>query len=105
MAFLTSLRRRAPWVAGAVLLALLGLPLLIAGMRFGLRYWPFLVGAAAILVLLAGWLERLWQTRSLERPKSRAAGRSRFRVLPGGRAESPPSEEDDDDTDEPRWLM
>ncbi len=105
MAFLTSLRRRAPWVAGAVLLALLGLPLLVAGMRFGLRYWPFLVGAAAILLLLAGWLERLWQTRPLERPRSSAAGRSRFRVLPGGRAESPPSEEDDDDTDEPRWLM
>ncbi len=106
MALLNSLRRRAPWVAGAVLLALLGLPLLVAGMRFGLRYWPFLVGAAAILLLLAGWLERLWQTRPLERPRSRVAGRSGFRVLPGGRAESPPSElDDDDDTDEPRWLM
>ena len=105
MALLNSLRRRAPWVAGAVLLALLGLPLLVAGIRFGLRYWPFLVGAAAILLLLAGWLERLWQTRPLQRPKSRSAAGSRFRVLPGGRAESPPPELDDDDTDEPRWLM
>ena len=105
MALLTSLRRRAPWVAGAVLLSLLGLPLLVAGVRFGLRYWPFLVGAAAILVLLAGWLERLWQTRPLERPRSRSAARSRFRVLPGGRAEDPPPELDDDDTDKPRWLM
>ena len=105
MALLTSLRRRAPWVAGAVLLALLGLPLLIAGMRFGLRYWPFIVGAAATLLLLAGWLERLWQTRPLQRARSHSATRSRFRVLPGGRAKSPPPKLDDNDTDEPRWLM
>lgn len=102
MALLTSLRLRAPWVAGAVLLALVGLPLISLGMRFGLRYWPYLVGAAALLVLLAGWVERVWKTRPL-RPRSRSANKSRFRVLPGGRAEGRPSEVDDDD--KPRWLM
>jgi len=105
MALLTSLRLRAPWVAGAVLLALVGLPSIILGMRFGLRHWPYIVGAAALLVLLAGWVERVWQTRPLRRPRFRSAKnkKSRFRVLPGGRAEPRPSESDDDD--KPRWLM
>ena len=105
MALLTSFRLRAPWVAGAVLLVLLGLPLVVLGMRFGLRYWPFFVGAAALLVLLAGWVERVWQTRPLRRSTSRAAKKSRFRVLPGGRAEGRAPELDDDDPDKPRWLM
>ena len=103
MALLTSLRSRAPWVAGAVLLALVGLPSIILGMRFGLRYWPYIVGAAALLVLLAGWVERVWQSRPLWRTRSRSADKSRFRVIPGGRAEPRPSESDDDD--KPRWLM
>ena len=106
MALLTSLRLRAPWVAGAVLLALLGLPLLGLGMRFGLReYWPFYVGAAALLVLLAGWVERFWQSRPLHRPRSRSSNKSRFRVLPGGRAEGRSSDSGDDDPDKPRWVM
>ena len=103
MALLTSLRLRAPWVAGAVLLAFVGLPAIILGVRFGLHYWPYLVGAAALLVLLAGWVERVWQSRPLRRPRSRSADKSRFRVIPGGRAEPRPSESDDDD--KPRWLM
>ena len=92
--------------AGALVLAMIGLPLILAALRFGLQYWPFLVGAGAILVLLAGWLERLWQSRPLTRPKSRSAAHSRFRVLRGGRKEGGPRELDaDDDNDEPRWLM
>lgn len=106
MALLTSLRLRAPWVAGAVLLALVGLPLFGLGMRFGIReYWPFFVGAAAFLVLLAGWVERVWQTRPLRQPRSRAANKSRFKVLPGGRAEGRAPGPDDDDPDKPRWVM
>ena len=108
MALLTSLRLRAPWVVGAVLLAFLGVPLVGLGMRFGLReYWAFYVGAAALLILLAGWVERVWQSRPLERPKSRSASakQSRFRVLPGGRAEGRSRRPDDDDPDKPRWLM
>jgi len=103
MALLTSLRLRAPWVAGAVLLALVGVPSIILAMRFGLRYWPYLVGAAALLVLLAGWVERVWQSRPLQPPRSRSGKKSRFRVIPGGRAEPRPPETDDDD--KPRWLM
>jgi len=103
---LSSLRRRAPWVAGALLLALVGLPLLAAGARFGLRhYWPFLLGAGAILILLAGWLERWWQARARPRPRSRSGAQRWFRVLRGGRADRPPKVDADDDTEEPKWLM
>jgi protein-S-isoprenylcysteine O-methyltransferase Ste14 len=103
---LSPLRRRAPWVAGALLLALVGLPLLAAGARFGLRYWPFLLGAGAILLLLAGWLERAWQSRAHPRLRWTSEAQRRFRLLRGGRKEGGPPELDgDDDTEEPRWLM
>ncbi|MGD8896176.1 MAG: hypothetical protein PVJ73_09095 [Acidobacteriota bacterium] len=106
MSSLSGLRRRAPWVAGALLLALVGLPLVAAGARLGLHRWPFLLGAGAILLLLAGWLERLWQARALPRLPSIPGARKRFRVLRGGRAGSRPPETDaDDDTEEPKWLM
>jgi protein-S-isoprenylcysteine O-methyltransferase Ste14 len=103
---LSSLRRRAPWVAGALLLALVGLPLLAAGARFGRSYWPFLLGAGAILLLLAGWLERVWQSRTRPRLRWTSDAQRRFRLLHGGRPEGdPPELDDDDDTEEPRWLM
>jgi protein-S-isoprenylcysteine O-methyltransferase Ste14 len=106
MSSLSDLRRRAPWVAGALLLALVGLPLVAAGVRFGLRHWPFLLGAGAILLLLAGWVERLWQSRALPRLGSRSGARRRFRVLRGGRGEGrPPRLDADDDSEEPKWLM
>jgi hypothetical protein len=108
MSPLSPLRRRAPWVAGALLLALVGLPLLGAALRVGLRYWPFLVGAAAILLLAAGSLERWWKSRPVARSPSRSA-RRRFRMVEGGRREPGPREldhlDDDDKDDEPRWLM
>lgn len=106
MAPMSPLRRRAPWVAGALLLALVGFPVLGLGLRLGLAdSWPFLVGGVALLLLLAGWVERTWQSRPLNRPKTRSAGRSRFRVLPGGRSEDRPMDLEDDDNDKPRWLM
>ena len=105
MTSLSNLRRRAPWVAGALLLALVGLPLVAAAARFGLRHWPFLLGAGAILLLLAGWLERWWQTRALPRPRKRTGPQRWFRVLKGGRTDRPPKNDPDDDTEEPKWLM
>jgi len=109
MSPLPSLRRRAPWVAGAVLIALIGLPLLLAALRFGLQYWPWLLGAGAILLLLAGSLERWWQSRPVSLPsrRSRSGERSRFRVVEGGRGrkDPPADKEAEDDPDEPRWLM
>jgi len=106
MAPMSPLRRRAPWVAGALLLALVGFPLLGVGLRLGLQeVWPFLLGAAAFFLLLAGWVERRWQSRPVPRPKARSAARSRFRVLPGGRTEDRPIDLENDDSDEPRWLM
>jgi hypothetical protein len=105
MSPLSPVRRRAPWVAGALLLALIGLPLLGAALRVGLRYWPFFLGAAAILVLAAGSLERWWQSRPV-RPRSRSAARSRFQVVKGGRREPGlPGPDKDGKDDEPRWLM
>jgi hypothetical protein len=101
-------------VAGAVLLAFLGVPLLLAGLRFGLQYWPWLLGAGAILLLLAGSVERWWQSRPVTSHKSRSSSRSRsrFRVVEGGRSGKGPfasreggDDDSDDDSDEPRWLM
>lgn len=109
MSPLSPMRRRAPWIAGAVLLALVGLPLAGAALRFDI-HWPYVVGAGAIILLLAGWLERWWQSRPLTRPtsRSRSKGRSRFRVVDGGRADqdrSPGLGTEDDNDDEPKWLM
>lgn len=107
MSPLSPLRRRAPWVAGAVLLALVGLPLLGAALRFDLN-WPYALGAGAILLLLSGWLERWWQSRPLSRSPSwtRSKARSRFRVVEGGRGQRPPDPGTDDESDdEPKWLM
>lgn len=113
MSPLSPLRRRAPWVAGAVLLALVGLPLLGVALRFDIE-WPWVVGAGAILLLLAGWLERWWQSRPPARSssRSRSKARGRFRVLEGGRrspGRAPDFEtdddRDDDKDDEPKWLM
>lgn len=107
MSSLSPMRRRAPWVAGALLLALVGVPLLAAAARLGLRHWPFLLGAAAILLLLAGWLERLWQARALPRLRARTEAQRRFRILRGGKAGRRPPELDEDERDpkEPKWLM
>ena len=106
---LSPLRQRAPWVAGALLLALVGLPLLAAGLRAGWQHWPWLLGAGAALLLLAGWLERWWQSRPLTRSssRSRSKARGRFRVVEGGRAADGrlPEAGADDESDEPKWLM
>jgi protein-S-isoprenylcysteine O-methyltransferase Ste14 len=109
MSPLSPLRRRAPWIAGAVLLAVVGLPLVAAALRFDVR-WPYLVGAGALLVLLAGSLERWWQSRPLPRPafRARSKARSRFRVVDGGRASHGPlsgPDADEENDDEPKWLM
>ena len=109
MSPLSPLRRRAPWVAGAVLLALVGLPLVGAALRSDIR-WPYLLGAGALLLLLAGWLERWWQSRPLTHPtsRSRSKARSRFRVVDGGRAQqgrSPELDAEDDNDEDPKWLM
>jgi protein-S-isoprenylcysteine O-methyltransferase Ste14 len=96
--------RGSPWLAGALLLALAGglaAPLLL---WLGLRSWPAWVGLAAVLVLLFGWLERLWQRRPLPRP-TRVAARRRFRVVPGGKGNGHAHDAPDDDGEKPRWLM
>jgi fatty acid desaturase len=96
--------RRAPWLGGAVLLALavgLAAPLTYA---LGFRRWPLSVGLAAGLLLAFGGLERLWQHRPLPRPH-RVAGRHRFRVVPGGKGNGHAHDSTDDDGEKPRWVM
>jgi len=97
--------RRAPWLGGALLLALaVGLvaPLAYA---LGLSGWPLLVGLGAGVILLFGALERLWQRRPLPRPH-RVADRNRFRLVPGGKGNGHAKDSTKDDGgDKPRWVM
>ena len=73
--------RRAPWLGGAVLLALAAGLVAPLALAVGLRGWPFYAGLGAGLILLFGAIERLWQRR----PQAR----SRFVVLRGG-VQTPP---------------
>jgi hypothetical protein len=96
--------RRAPWLGGAVLLALaagLTAPLAYA---LGVRRWPLVVGLGAGLVLLFGGIERVWQRRPLPR-RRRVTDRRRLRVVPGGKGDGHAHDSTDDEGDKPRWLM
>jgi hypothetical protein len=97
--------RRAPWLGGALLLALAAGLVAPLAFTLGVRRWPLLVGLAAGLILLFGGLERLWQRLSLPR-RSRVADRRRFRVVPGGKGNGHDREATkDDEGEKPRWLM
>ena len=96
--------RRAPWLGGALLLALAAGLVAPLAYRLGPGRWPLLAGLGAGLLLLFGGLERLWQRRPLPRPK-RAADRTRFRVLPGGKGNGHAHDKKDDGGDKPRWVM
>ena len=96
--------RRAPWLGGAVLLALAAGLVAPLAYALGSRRWALSVGLGAGLVLLFGAIERLWQRRPLPRPK-RVADRSRFRVVPGGKGNGHAHDLKDDDGDKPRWVM
>src|SRR5512139_3942324 len=96
--------RRAPWLGGAVILALaVGLTAPVA-YALGVRRWPLLLGLVAVLLLLFGGVERLWPRRPLER-RPRAAARPRFRVVPGGKGNGRSHDSTDDDGEKPRWVM
>ena len=96
--------RRAPWLSGALLLALVAGLTAPAAWALGVSRWPLLVGLAAGLVLLFGRLERLWQRRPLPR-RRRVAERLRFRVVPGGKGNGHSHDSTDDDGEKPRWVM
>jgi hypothetical protein len=105
--------RRSPWLAGLLLLALAAALVAPVAWHLGLRRWPIHLGLLAILLLLFGTAERLWQSvagswyrRSLAR--MRAAARP-FRVLPGGKGRRKGNGHDHDldqgHDDGPRWVM
>jgi fatty acid desaturase len=97
--------RRAPWLAGALLLALAAGLVAPLAYTLGWSRWPLLAGLGAGLILLFGGLERLWQRRPLPRPR-RATGHTRFRVLPGGKGNGHDHDSTKDDGgDKPRWVM
>ena len=96
--------RRAPWLGGALLLALAAGLVAPLAYTLGPGRWPLLAGLGAGLLLLFGGLERLWQRRPLPRPK-RAADRTRFRVFPGGKGNGHAHDKNDDGGDKPRWVM
>jgi O-antigen/teichoic acid export membrane protein len=96
--------RQNTWLAGAVVLLLVVALVLPALAALGLRRWPLLVGAAAGLLLLAGWLERLWLSRPPPRPARRDS--SRFKVLRGGKGNGEDVDlTDDEATSKQKWLM
>ena len=97
--------RRAPWVAGALLLALAAGLVAPLAYALGFHRWPFLVGLGAGVILLFGGLERLWQRRPLPH-RHRAADRNRFRVVPGGKGNGHAKDSNEDGGgDKPRWVM
>ena len=107
MSFLVRLRR-SPWLSGTVLLVLavfVAAPFVHLAGRYG---WPAFAGAAALLLLAFGSLERLWQKRSLPR-HHRPVDRRRFRVVNGGKTHDKSNGHARDvgggEDDKPRWVM
>jgi len=97
--------RRAPWLTGALLLLLTASLTAPVALFLGLRRWPLWVGLAAVLLLVLGGLERLWQRRALPR-RHRVADRHRLRVVPGGKGNGHDRDsKKDDDGEKPRWVM
>jgi hypothetical protein len=103
--------RRSPWLAGVLLLVLAASLVAPAACLIGPRHWALSAGLLAIVLLLFGAVERLWQRRSSGR--TRAAERSRFRVVPAGKgkgkgnghARDAAEGHTDDDGDGPSWVM
>ena len=104
--------RRTPWLPGLLLLVLAVVVVAPSVYAFGWRRWPLHAGLLAALVLLFGWVERRWKSRALPR-RHRPLDRSRFRVVPGGKAKGKGNghatdlqgDAPEDDGDKPRWVM
>jgi hypothetical protein len=99
--------RRSPWLVGALLLLLAAALAAPVVFRFGWRRWPLYAGLVAVLLLVFGGVERLWQRRALPSPR-RTAKRSRFRLFPGGKRKGNGQSHDSDSEgggDKPRWVM
>ena len=95
--------RRAPWLSGALVLVLAVGIVAPLGLRLGGRYWALYVGLGAALLLLFGWIERIWKTRGAPKPPR---ARGKLRILRGGRGNGKDIDlAKDETTDGQRWLM
>ena len=101
MSALTTRIRQAPWLPGAVILAISISISAAVGLALGTRSWPIYLGLAVGVLLLLGWIERLWARRAAP-PKPRARGK--LKILQGGKA-APYDLEKDNSTDSQRYLM
>jgi hypothetical protein len=106
--------RRSPWLAGAVLLLLAAGLLAPAVYLIGARRWPLYAGLLAVLLLLFGAVERLWQSAAASWQRrsfasAQTARRSRFQVLVGGKEKKGKgnghARDASDGQDGPRWVM
>jgi protein-S-isoprenylcysteine O-methyltransferase Ste14 len=100
-------RLRTPWLAGALLLLLAAGVAVPAAYFLGWRTWSVAAGLAAVLLLLFGGIERLWQRHALARP-SRSAKRGRLRLVSGGKRKGNGQAHDaepDEGEEGPRWVM
>jgi len=103
--------RRAPWLAGALLLVLAAGLVAPAAWLLGVGGWPLYVGLIAIVLLVFGSLERLWLSLTglwLRRAARRklAADRDRFRVVQGGKRKGNGHGHDSGEgQDGPGWVM
>jgi len=100
--------RRSEWLPGVALLSVaVGITALV-GWATSTRAFGILLGVVIAVVLLAGWLERLFVRRRARREVDRLLrNRSRLRVIEGGKqSEMPAADLEADDPDSrPRWLM
>jgi len=95
--------RGAPWLSGALSLALAVGLVAPAAYALGLRRWPFTVGLVALVLLALGSLERAWQRRA-DNPPPRP--RKKLRLVSGGKGNGHAHDlENDTSTDKQRWLM
>jgi hypothetical protein len=106
--------RRSPWLAGALLLVLAAAFAAPVAWLIGARHWSLYAGLLAIVLLLFGAAERLWQSvpsfwRRHSARRKLAADRRRLRVVPGGKGKgnghARDAGEGHADEDGPRWVM
>ncbi len=95
---------RSPWLTGALVLVLAAALVAPVAVVLGLRRWAFSAGLLAMLILLFGAIERLWQRRPAP-GVPRPLPRGRLRLVPGKKRKGNGHGDEPSDGDTPRWVM